>query len=99
MEQKEMIEEIADIRQRGISNTRRIDKLEKAQADLTELVTSVALIAQKQTQMETGIEEIRNDVKKLTEKPASRWETAITVALTAIVSGLIAYVLLRLGLI
>ena len=72
-----IIKDLADVQQRAASNTRRIEVLEQGQADLRQLVTSVALIAQKQEQMETGIEEIKADVKTLTQKPAKRWETVV----------------------
>lgn len=96
--QEEIIKGLAEIQQRAKSNTHRIDVLEEAQANLNKLVTSVAVIAEKQTQMETGIDEIKSDVKKLTDKPGNRWESVVTVGLTAIVSGLIAYIFFRLGL-
>lgn len=95
---EEIIKDIAEIQQRTHSNTRRIEVLEEAQANLNQLVTSVALIAQKQEQMETGIEEIRQDVKTLTAKPAKRWESVVEIVFKIVVTALITTALIRLGI-
>ena len=95
---EEIIKDLADIQQRSRSNTRRIEVLEEAQANLNQLVTSVALIAQKQEQMETGIEEIRQDVKTLTAKPAKRWESVVEIVFKIVVTALITTALIRLGI-
>ena len=50
------IQDLAEVKQRAVSNTRRIEAIERAQENLSKLVTSVAVIAEKQNQMESGIE-------------------------------------------
>lgn len=92
------IKELADIQQRAHSNTRRIEVLEKGQAELTQLVTSVALIAQKQEQMETHIEEIRGDVRALLQKPAKRWESIVEIIFKVVLTALITTALIKLGI-
>lgn len=93
-----IIKDLADIQQRTHSNTRRIEVLEKGQADLNQLVTSVALIAQKQEQMEDGIEEIKADVKSLTQKPAKRWEAVVEIVFKVVLTALITAALIKLGI-
>ena len=93
-----IIKEMADVHQRAVSNTRRIEVLEQGQADMRQLVTSVALIAQKQNQMETGIEEIKADVKSLTQKPAKRWETIVEIIFKVTLTALITAALIKLGI-
>lgn len=92
------IKDLAEVQQRSKSNTRRIDAMEHQIADLQQLVATVAVIAEKQNTMEGGIEEIKAKVGLLVDKPARRWDTLITAGITAIVTGLIAYVFYRLGL-
>lgn len=92
------IRDLAEVQQRSKSNTRRIDAMEHQIADLQQLVATVAVIAEKQNTMEGGIEEIKEKVGLLVDKPARRWDTLITAGITAIVTGLIAYVFYRLGL-
>ena len=93
-----IIKDLADIQQRTHSNTRRIEVLEKGQADLNQLVTSVALIAQKQEQMEHGIEEIRGDVRTLLQKPARRWESIVEIVFKVVLTALITTALIKLGI-
>lgn len=93
-----IIKDLADIQQRSHSNTRRIEVLEKGQADLNQLVTSVALIAQKQEQMERGIEDIRGDVRTLLQKPAKRWESIVEIIFKVVLTALITTALIKLGI-
>lgn len=93
-----IIKDLADVQQRTHSNTRRIEVLEKGQADLNQLVTSVALIAQKQEQMEHGIEEIRGDVRTLLQKPARRWESIVEIVFKVVLTALITAALIKLGI-
>ena len=79
-------------------NKRRIEKMEKAQEDMTTLVQSVASIAQKQEDMDNDMKEIKADVKTLTDKPAQRWESVVEKALLAAVAALVGWCAVRLGL-
>lgn len=92
-----MEKSIAEIEQRSRSNTRRIEVLEEEQKNIHDLVTSVALIAQKQESMESHIQEIREDVKTLAGKPNKRWDTVIntiiSVSVGAIVGALMALIM------
>lgn len=83
---------------RGKSNTRRIEKLEERQEDLTTLIQSVATIAQKQVDMDSDIKEIKGDLQTITLKPAKRWESIVEKAILAAVGVLVAYIAVKLGL-
>lgn len=92
------IQELAEVKQRAVSNTRRIEAIERAQENLAKLVTSVAVIAEKQNQMESGIEEIKADVKSLTQKPAKRWESVVEIIFKVVLTALITTALIKLGI-
>lgn len=92
------IQDLAEVKQRAVSNTRRIEAIERAQENLSKLVTSVAVIAEKQNQMESGIEEIRADVKFLTQKPAKRWESVVEIIFKVVLTALITTALIKLGI-
>ena len=79
-------------------NKRRIEKIEKAQEDITELVKSVASIAQKQEDMDGDMKEIKADVKSLAGKPAQRWESIVEKALLTAVAALVSWCLLKVGI-
>lgn len=92
------IQDLAEVKQRAVSNTRRIEAVERAQENLSKLVTSVAVIAEKQNQMESGIEEIKADVKSLTQKPAKRWESVVEIIFKVVLTALITTALIKLGI-
>ncbi len=93
----EEVKTMAEIEQRSRSNTRRIEVLEESMAQLHELVTSVALIAQKQDTMERGIEEIKTDVKTLASKPGKRWEAVVEIVFKVVLTALITAALVKIG--
>ena len=86
------------VEDRSRGNQRRIERIEKAQEDITELVKSVASIAQKQEDMDGDMKEIKADVKSLTGKPAKRWESVVEKALLTAVAALVSWWLCRYGL-
>lgn len=77
---------------------RRIEAVEQQQKDITELVQSVAAIAQKQSDMDSDLKEIKTDVKNITMKPAKRWDSIVEKAILAAVGVLVAYIAVKAGL-
>ena len=65
---------------------------------MTELVRSVAAIAQKQTDMDADMKEIKADVKALNGRPARRWENVVEKALLTAVAALVSWCLVRFGI-
>lgn len=89
---------IAEIEQRSKSNTHRINDLEADNKALHQLATSVEVLATKQEAIEENVNEIKADVKSIKALPGSRWEAVVKGVITAIIAGLIGFVLARLGL-
>ena len=98
MNELEWERRLSRVEDRTKSNTHRLDEVEKRQEDITELVRSVAAIAQKQTDMDADMKEIKADVKALTGKPGRRWESLAEKGLLTAVACLVSWVLLRLGI-
>lgn len=71
----------------------RIDDVEEKQDNLTELVSTVKVLADKEARVEADVVEIKTDVKELKEKPIKRYDTVITAILTAICGGLVGYLI------
>lgn len=98
---------------RSKSNTHRIDRLEERQDNLDKLVTSVAVMAEKQENMSEAVEEIKTtvksmassadvatvkeDVENLKAKPAKRWESVIDKVILVLVGAIAAYAVSKLG--
>ncbi len=84
--------------QQNKSNTRRMEELEKRQADLEALASGLASMAAKQEHMEGDVKEIKADVKALTARPGKRWEGLADKTLWAVWAAVVAFLLGRLGL-
>lgn len=94
----ETVKQIAEIEQRSKSNTRRIEVLEQGQAQLNELVTSVAVIAEKQNEMAGKISNIQDEVKQLVSRPGKRWESLIGYIIGAVVTALVSFLFFKIGM-
>lgn len=88
MNEVELEHRLSHVEDRAKSNSRRLDGLEKQQSEMSELVKSVATIAQKQVDMEGDVREVKSDIKSLLAVPAERWKTVITAVITAVVGAI-----------
>lgn len=95
---QDLLVRITEVDARSKSNTHRLDEVEKKQADNDKLLTSIALIAQRQDTIDNDIKEIKTDVKNLTSKSAKRWDSVVDKIILAVVAALVAYVCTRIGL-
>ena len=89
---------LTKVEDRAKSYTHRIEAIDKRQADTEKLVTSVALIAEKQKDMEGDVKEMKVDVKKLIEKPGKRWDGVVDKVLFTVIGAIVAYLLAKGGL-
>lgn len=80
---------LSEVESRSKSNQHRLDEVEKRQEDMTELVQSVATIAQKQVDMDGDVQEIKKDVKGLLAVPAKRWNAGIDGVIKGAVGALV----------
>lgn len=85
------------VEDRSKSNSHRLKAVEDKQDAMTELVQSVAAMAQKQVDMDADLKEIKADVKNINLKPAKRWDNILEKALLAAVGVLVAYIAVQLG--
>ena len=89
---------LSETESRSKSNTHRLDELERWQHDQHQLISSVAVMAEKQTRIEEDVGEMKKDVKSILDKPAKRWESVVGKIITAIVGALVAWILMRIGI-
>lgn len=89
---------LAACEERTKSNTHRIDKLEESTEAIGQLATSMAKMAEKQTHIGDTVDKLDGKVTALEQKPAKRWDGLWDKALGALVGGLIAFLLFKLGL-
>ena len=98
MTPEELAVAVAENEARSKSNTKRLDKVEARQDELDELVTSVALLAQAQESVKIDVQEIKADVKALTEKPARRWDDFTGKLFWLLVAAVVGFALAKIGL-
>lgn len=89
---------LTTVEDRAKSNSHRLDKVEKRQDELGELVTSVKVLAEREESVEADVKEIKGDVKTLTEKPGKRWESIAEKAIIAAITAVIGFLAGKLGL-
>lgn len=89
---------LTECEERSKSNTHRLDEVEKRQEDLTDLVTSVKVLATREERLETDVKEIKVDVKNLAEKPAKRWEGLVNQVIYIIAAAIIGFIIAKLGM-
>lgn len=89
---------LTEVEERSKSNTHRLDKLEKRQDDLDDLVGTVKALAVREENVENDVKEIKSDVKTLTSKPGQRWESLVSQIITIIIAAVAGFILAKFGL-
>lgn len=89
------LQEVMDLAK---SNKHRINKLEEQAERQDELIKAVAVMAEKQSEMDKNLGEIKNDIKVIKDKPGRRWDSVIEKILLCIVTGIVGYIFVKLGL-
>lgn len=79
-------------------NEGRIEKLEKRQDNLDELVGTVKVLATREEKMEADVKEIKADVKEIAGKPGKRWEAAVEKVVITLAAAIVGYLLSRIGI-
>jgi len=94
----ELREKIARIDERSKSNTHRIDAAEKKLEESEKLLNTIALVAQRQSDMDGDIKEIKTEVKTLTSKAGKRWDSVVEKIIIMVVAAVVTYALTKFGL-
>lgn len=78
--------------------SKRIEALERRQDDLDKIVSSMATMEERQSRMGEDIDEIKTDVRALTDKPGKRWEQLVATVISVIVGAVLGVLLAQLGM-
>ena len=97
MQIEDIIRSLAETSARSKSNQHRLDRVEKRQNELGDLVASVSAIATEQTAMRDNITEIKTDIKEIKDKPAKRWDSVVDKAIMTVLGGIILYIMSKIG--
>ena len=88
---------LTEVEARSKSNAHRLDEVEKAQKDYSELLGTVKVLAIKEQNVENDVKEIKTDVKSLTNKSGKRWEGLIDKIITTIVAIIVGFIFAKVG--
>jgi hypothetical protein len=77
---------------------KRLDEVESRQDNLDNLVATVAVLAEEESNVENDVKEIKTDVKSIKDKPGKRWDDIVDKVIWAVLAALIAYFLAKLGI-
>ena len=89
---------LTETESRSKSNTRRLDKVEKWQADFGDLISTVKVLADREERVEKDVSEIKENVQEMKEKPGKRWDSVVDKVIFTIVGAVVTYLLVRLGI-
>ena len=95
--EREFEHRLTEVEERTKSNQHRLDDVEARQNNLDKLASSVAVLAEREKNVEANVEEIKSDVKSLTAKPAKRWDNLVGQVITAIVAAIVGFILANIG--
>ena len=84
---------VAEIRGNVDRNTGRIKDLEKKNDAVTKLAGAVAVMAEHMKTLDDKIDDMQTSVNNLTARPGKNWDALVKIALTALVTGVIGWVL------
>ena len=78
--------------------SQRLETMENRQKDMEDLISSVAVLAQRMGTVERNISEVTVNVRTLMEKPGKRWDGIVEKAILVVVGAVVAWLLAKVGL-
>lgn len=105
MDNADLTRKIIDLDERATRHTEQIKTLFTQVGEIKglvegvhELVSTVKVLASEQKATRMKVDNLASDLEELKEKPAKRWDGVVTVAITAVATALVAYLLSRVGI-
>lgn len=89
---------LIEVDQRSKSNTHRLDKLEESTAAISDIASSMKVMAVKQEQISDTVDKLDGKVEALEAKPGKRYEGLVEKIIWAVVGAVVAYILSHVGL-
>ena len=84
---------VAEIRGNVDRNTGRIKDLEKKTDAVAKLAEAVAVMAEHMKTLDDKIDNMQTSVNNFTARPGKNWDALVKIALTALVTGVVGWVL------
>ena len=84
---------VAELRATMKGFDERLKNLENMHNELKNLTISVAKLTERQSSSEKTLEDVAKNVEELKDKPAKRWDTAVGVIVSVIITAFLTYIL------
>ena len=98
MDETEIVRTLATLEQECKEHDRRLTVLEKQTKAVSELATSVAIMAQKVDGTGRKVDALCADVQSLKDEPAKKWRFVVEKAIYIVVAAVVGYMLAHVGL-
>ena len=95
---EELANRIVAVEERSKSNSHRLDEMATRLEKNESRVENIAVMAAELTRIKEDLGEVKTDVKELKEKSGKRWEMVVEKVVIAIVTGVIGFLLCKIGL-
>lgn len=92
------LERLVEVEQRSKSNTKRLDEDERKIEDIHSLALSIRDIATEVKLMREDLNKIDKRVLAIEDKPSKRMDLIWGYVMSALIGGIIGYILIKLGL-
>ena len=89
---------LADVENRALSNTKRLDRLEENTTVLNRLATAVEVMATKQDTLGESVDKLTVKVDSLEAEPAKKWHFIVEKSIYFVVGAVLAYIFSKVGL-
>lgn len=89
---------MTELEARSKSNTKRLDEFEQRISKIEERNTTLAVLEIRMKALEAKIDELCTRVEVITSKPAKRWDSLVTQAITTLVAACMGFLLAKIGL-
>lgn len=78
--------------------TKRLDEIKKRQDDFGELISTVKVLAEKESRVEKDVKEIKDSIDEIKEKPGKRWDSLVDKIILTIAAAVVGFFLAKFGL-
>lgn len=89
---------ITEIEQRSKQNAKRLDNHDKKIEELSDVYVALTKVNDKVDAIDTDVKDIKKDMNTLKEKPAKRYEQIVGYVLSALIGGIVGFILFKIGL-
>ena len=95
---EEQAVKLKEVEERSKGNSRRIERLEEDVREISDVVGVLQAMKKDLEYLSKNMDETKNDVKTIMEKPAKRWDTLVEKVIWGVLSAVLAFVLAKGGL-